>query len=192
MITKLIKSVVTVGFAFTLVAQANDQSMKSGSNAGSSQPSQSSQSSSESSQKMNSDTIREAQQKLADQGFDVKADGKMGPNTKQAIRDFQSQNSIPETGRLDQKTLAALGVSSGASGTSGAGSSQQPPSGADNSNAPSDTSGSGSSGSGTSDDMNAPSDNSDKSNQGSPSDSGTSGTGSDTNSGSGSDSSGSY
>lgn len=51
--------------------------------------------------------LRQAQEKMAGTG---KADGAMGPNTQQAIRDYQLGNALPETGRLDEATLKALGL----------------------------------------------------------------------------------
>ena len=40
----------------------------------------------------------------------VKADGVVGARTRAAIRRFQRRNDIPATGRLDRRTLRALGV----------------------------------------------------------------------------------
>ncbi|MFB3814814.1 MAG: peptidoglycan-binding domain-containing protein [Terriglobales bacterium] len=55
--------------------------------------------------------IKSAQKELADQGFDPgSADGRMGPKTRKAIREFQAKNDLPQTGNLDQPTLAKLNV----------------------------------------------------------------------------------
>jgi peptidoglycan hydrolase-like protein with peptidoglycan-binding domain len=70
-----------------------------------------------------SDTVRSAQQALQDKGFDVGGvDGVMGPRTESALRQFQQQNGISGSGRLDSRTLNALNVSAagGMSDRSGA------------------------------------------------------------------------
>lgn len=62
---------------------------------------------------MDQDTIREVQQKLSQQGYNVSIDGKMGPNTRQALRQFQMDQGISGSGQLNQQTMAALGVETG-------------------------------------------------------------------------------
>jgi hypothetical protein len=55
--------------------------------------------------------VRSAQQTLNDRGFDAGvADGRMGPNTHDAILRFQRERNLPETGALDAPTLRALGL----------------------------------------------------------------------------------
>ncbi len=56
--------------------------------------------------------VREVQRALNNRGFNVSADGRMGPQTRNALMDFQRQNNIEATGRVDQRTASALGVSS--------------------------------------------------------------------------------
>jgi peptidoglycan hydrolase-like protein with peptidoglycan-binding domain len=68
------------------------------------------------------DTIKQAQEKLSSKGHDVQADGVLGPKTQAALKEFQQKEGIQASGRLDQETLAALGVdeaSAGAGSTSG-------------------------------------------------------------------------
>lgn len=66
-------------------------------------------------QSMDQTTIRNVQQQLQQQGYDVgQIDGVMGPNTRQALSQFQRDNNMPASGRLDQQTMAALGVQEGA------------------------------------------------------------------------------
>lgn len=56
-------------------------------------------------------TVQSAQQALQQGGFyKGTVDGKMGPHTRQAIRSFQQSKGLHATGRLNQKTLTALGV----------------------------------------------------------------------------------
>ena len=62
---------------------------------------------------MTSDTglVRSVQQALNDQGFRAgTADGRWGPSTEDALRQFQRAKGLPQTGDLDQRTLSALGV----------------------------------------------------------------------------------
>ena len=69
-----------------------------------------------------SGTVRDVQQALQDKGYDVgPVDGVIGPRTQSALRQFQQQQGIPSSGRLDSQTLGALNVSSaGMSDRSGA------------------------------------------------------------------------
>jgi peptidoglycan hydrolase-like protein with peptidoglycan-binding domain len=61
--------------------------------------------------------VREAQEALKAKGFDPGAiDGVMGPRTRAAVRDFQKQNGLPETGRLDTATASQLGIDTRAGG----------------------------------------------------------------------------
>jgi peptidoglycan hydrolase-like protein with peptidoglycan-binding domain len=55
--------------------------------------------------------VRRAQEALKDEGHDPgPIDGVMGPRTKEALRGFQKQENLQETGRLDRETLEKLGV----------------------------------------------------------------------------------
>lgn len=55
--------------------------------------------------------IKAAQQKLEEKGYSAgPADGRMGPQTRAAIEKFQADQNLSQTGKLDQKTLAALNV----------------------------------------------------------------------------------
>ncbi len=99
-----------------------------------------------------SHSVMQIQEKLKQQGFDVgETDGKWGPKTAEALKEFQQKEGLQASGELDQQTLDKLGVQmTGASGASrevgsgsssedkstGSGSSQpshsaQPPSSAD-------------------------------------------------------------
>ena len=72
-------------------------------------PSASSQASA--SQHSSGSTVQSAQQALQQGGYyKGTVDGKMGPHTRQAIRNFQQAKGLHATGRLNQKTLTALGV----------------------------------------------------------------------------------
>ena len=55
--------------------------------------------------------VRSAQLALDRKGYDAgAADGRMGPSTESALRQFQAANGLAQTGRLDRATQAALGV----------------------------------------------------------------------------------
>lgn len=55
--------------------------------------------------------VRQVQQRLKSRGFDAgPADGRMGPSTRAALREFQRAEDLPVTGRPDRETLSALGI----------------------------------------------------------------------------------
>ena len=61
------------------------------------------------------------QQKLKTAGlYNGQIDGKTSPDLKEAILAFQMQNRLPQTGAIDQQTMAALNSSS-SSGSSSTG-----------------------------------------------------------------------
>jgi peptidoglycan hydrolase-like protein with peptidoglycan-binding domain len=58
-----------------------------------------------------SEPVRQAQQALKDKGFDPgPIDGKYGPQTREAVRNYQKQNNIVANGRLGGDTYESLGV----------------------------------------------------------------------------------
>lgn len=62
---------------------------------------------------LSSSQIRQVQQALDQKGFKAgNADGKLGPETKQALQSFQKSQHLQVTGQPDQQTLAKLGISS--------------------------------------------------------------------------------
>lgn len=67
--------------------------------------------------------VKQAQEKL-----NVTADGKVGPETQKAVKEFQTSKGLEATGRLDEKTITALGVSESASAGGSAPSSSTAPS----------------------------------------------------------------
>lgn len=57
-------------------------------------------------------TVRSAQTALNDKGYDAgRVDGQWGPSTQNAVRRFQSERGLAQSGRLDSATLTALGIS---------------------------------------------------------------------------------
>lgn len=54
--------------------------------------------------------IREVQQVLVRDGFDVEIDGKLGPKTREALISFQRRNGLQASGRIDTQTVTKLGV----------------------------------------------------------------------------------
>ena len=62
--------------------------------------------------------VKAAQQALKDKGHDPGGvDGKMGPKTQAALRDFQNAQGIQATGHLDAKTMQSLGMDGGRTGS---------------------------------------------------------------------------
>ncbi|HEV8142329.1 MAG TPA: peptidoglycan-binding domain-containing protein, partial [Methylomirabilota bacterium] len=55
--------------------------------------------------------VKAAQQALKEKGHNPgSVDGRMGPKTQQALRDFQNAQGIQATGELDAKTMVSLGI----------------------------------------------------------------------------------
>jgi len=80
--------------------------------------------------------IRQAQEALQDQGlYHGQIDGKWGPQTKQAVSQFQKKNGLKQTAELDQQTLGGLqsnsmsGSDNSRSGPSSSGPSGRSPNG---------------------------------------------------------------
>lgn len=57
---------------------------------------------------VNASDVRNVQERLSNNGYSVSVDGVWGPQTASAIRDFQSDNDLSVTGRLDSQTISAL------------------------------------------------------------------------------------
>ena len=67
--------------------------------------------------------VKAAQQALKDKGYDAgTVDGRMGPKTQAALRDFQKAQGMESTGDLDPKTTQALGMDFGTTGSADASS----------------------------------------------------------------------
>src|SRR3954468_16600820 len=81
--------------------------------------------------------IEQIQQQLKGAGlYRGSVDGEMGPETKQAISQFQQQHGLNQTGVVDQQTMSALSTNQGGAGSS-MGTSVTQPSGASSSGNPS-------------------------------------------------------
>jgi peptidoglycan hydrolase-like protein with peptidoglycan-binding domain len=81
--------------------------------------------------RMNPIQVREIQQALDKEGFKaVHVDGKWGPQTMAALKDFQKSKNINSTGDVDSMTITALGLSTSDFGMGGnVGTTGQAPSG---------------------------------------------------------------
>lgn len=55
--------------------------------------------------------VMAVQEALVKNGHKVKVDGVMGKGTRSALKRFQAKNKLRATGRVDEATLRALGVS---------------------------------------------------------------------------------
>jgi peptidoglycan hydrolase-like protein with peptidoglycan-binding domain len=97
----------------------------------------------------NQEQVKAVQQALKDKGHDPgDVDGKMGPKTQAALRDYQQKEGLKTTGRLDSETASKLGVQAKAD-TSSSGSPAASPSGSSSSPSGSSSSGSSSTSSGS-------------------------------------------
>jgi peptidoglycan hydrolase-like protein with peptidoglycan-binding domain len=67
--------------------------------------------------------IREVQQVLVREGFDVEIDGTLSPKTREALISFQRKNGLQASGQIDSQTVTKLGVN--VRGTTGQGGGQQ-------------------------------------------------------------------
>jgi hypothetical protein len=54
--------------------------------------------------------VRKVQSALNENGEDVKVDGRWGPQTSQALRDYQQKNGLQASGHLDDQTKQKLNV----------------------------------------------------------------------------------
>ncbi|MBE0503768.1 MAG: peptidoglycan-binding protein [Desulfuromonadales bacterium] len=64
--------------------------------------------------KLDSKTVNEMQKALNEKGYAVgRVDGVVGPQTTNALRDFQRKEGLSATGQPDQQTLKALGIEVG-------------------------------------------------------------------------------
>lgn len=60
---------------------------------------------------LSANQVRDLQRELANRGYDAgQADGRWGPRTQQAVRQFQQDQNLAASGRPDQRTMAALGM----------------------------------------------------------------------------------
>jgi peptidoglycan hydrolase-like protein with peptidoglycan-binding domain len=114
---------IALASAFSLSAFAAGEEQHSGAQSGQGAQGSTQQSASQQ-QKQSPEVVKQVQQKLSENGQDVQPDGKMGPKTQAALKEFQQQNGIKPTGQLDQQTLAALKI--GESGSSATGGSASP------------------------------------------------------------------
>jgi len=63
--------------------------------------------------KTTADMVRESQHSLHERGYSTGTiDGVLGSRTRSAIMDFQKENSLKATGRLDKETLERLDIES--------------------------------------------------------------------------------
>ncbi len=58
----------------------------------------------------NDPLVFRAQQKLTNLGYPTRPDGIHGDATRRAIREFQQDRGLRQTGRLDRRTLEELGI----------------------------------------------------------------------------------
>lgn len=61
--------------------------------------------------RMTNRQVRSVQENLNDRGYRVAADGVWGPQTARAVRNFQYDNNLQATGRMDNETIRAMNAS---------------------------------------------------------------------------------
>jgi peptidoglycan hydrolase-like protein with peptidoglycan-binding domain len=59
---------------------------------------------------VSSSFVQNVQQALQQRGHNINPDGIWGPDTYQALRDFQQQEGLQPSGQIDQQTIAALNL----------------------------------------------------------------------------------
>ncbi len=64
----------------------------------------------EPSQELSNKKIMQVQRRLNQKGHNLRIDGILGPNTKEAIRDFQSNHQLLANGELTPSTLESLEI----------------------------------------------------------------------------------
>lgn len=128
MLRKISCFAVAGATAFSMSALAGGQQHQSQS--GASQGASSESASPQSQAGQNPELVKKAQEKLSAAGHEAgPADGKMGPKTQAALKEFQESKGLEASGRLDQETIAALNTSesgSASTGSSAASSSSGP------------------------------------------------------------------
>jgi peptidoglycan hydrolase-like protein with peptidoglycan-binding domain len=126
---KIAIAVAALSFAGGAIATGNQATTNPSSDQSYSTNQQSQQAGSTSAAQSDPTLVRQAQQALKQRGFDAGAvDGQMGPSTESALKNFQQAQGLPQSGNLDDQTLAALGVQQGGSqGTQSQGATQQTP-----------------------------------------------------------------
>ena len=55
-------------------------------------------------------SARSVQRALREEGYRIAVDGRIGPQTRAALRDFQSVHGLAPTGRVNRPTLTKLGL----------------------------------------------------------------------------------
>lgn len=60
---------------------------------------------------MSSKQVKALQEALIAKGYDLKADGMLGKQTRAALKDFQTKNGLKATGKPNKATRAKLGMS---------------------------------------------------------------------------------
>lgn len=78
-------------------------------------------------QALDENLVRDIQQQLAAQGHQVQVDGVYGPETRQALQQFQQQQGLQPHGQVGLDTLAALGIMEDIQQAEVPGQQQQPP-----------------------------------------------------------------
>jgi hypothetical protein len=55
-------------------------------------------------------SVRSVQRALYEAGYRITVDGRMGPQTRTVLRQFQRDHGMPPSGRVNRETLTELGL----------------------------------------------------------------------------------
>ena len=118
---------IAVAAIFSASAIAGGQSSQ-GASQGPDMKEQSAQSTQQPQQQaQNPELVKQAQEKLSAAGHDAGTpDGKVGPKTQAAVKEFQESKGLQASGKLDQETLAALEIGTPEGTTSSSAGSSSP------------------------------------------------------------------
>lgn len=61
-------------------------------------------------QNLTNEQVAYVQNKLDNRGYNIAVDGKLGPQTRAALRTYQRNNNLSVTGQVNEQTLASLGI----------------------------------------------------------------------------------
>jgi hypothetical protein len=61
-------------------------------------------------QKVERYSVRSVQRALYEAGYRITVDGRMGPQTRLVLRQFQRDHGMPPSGRVNRETLTELGL----------------------------------------------------------------------------------
>ena len=118
---------IAVAAIFSASAIAGGQSSQGASQSPEMKEQSARQSTQQQQAQQNPELVKQAQEKLSAAGHDAGTpDGKVGPKTQAAVKEFQESKGLQASGTLDQETLAALEIGTPEGTTSSSAGSSKP------------------------------------------------------------------